>query len=131
MLEFSLEAIQQAHSQYTGVDFPKLIHQFKLMGMKTNTCDIQSGIVVYEHTNGERIQVHGNPVDVPVHTNPSKTIAKDVLQRHQAGETDFLTFCREIAAAGVCQWVIDLEQMTCSYVDLQDGVVIVEEIPKV
>ena len=130
-MRFSIEAIKEAHGKYTGVDFPKLIREFKRMEMLTNTYNIQSGLVTYEHKNGEQIKVQSNPVDVPVNTVSSTAVAQDVLKRHQAGETDFLTFCREIADAGVCKWVSNMDKMTCSYYDLKDNVIIVEEIPEV
>lgn len=130
-MRFSLEAIQEAHRQFTGVDFPKLIKEFKLMGMLANTYDIQAGLVTYEHKSGEKIEVRSNAVDVPVNTVSSTAAAQDVLKRHQAGETDFLTFCKEIAGAGVYKWISDMDKMTCSYYDLKDNVVIAEEIPNV
>jgi uncharacterized protein YbcV (DUF1398 family) len=128
-MKFSLEAIKEAHSKFTGVDFPKLVQEFKHMGMLTNTYNIQSGLVTYEHKNGELIEVQTTAVDVLINTTSSTAISQDVLKRHQAGETDFITFCREIAGAGVYKWVSDMEYMTCSYYDLNDNVVIVEEIP--
>ncbi len=130
-MKFSLEAINEAHGKYTGVDFPKLIREFKQMGMLTNTYNIQNGSVTYVHKDGEEIKAQANAVDVPVNTVSSTAAAQDVLRRHQAGETDFLTFCREIAGAGVYKWVSDMDKMTCSYYDLKNNVVIAEEIPTV
>ncbi len=34
-MAFTLSAIQQAHQQFTGVDFPKLFKAFKDMGILT------------------------------------------------------------------------------------------------
>ncbi len=129
-MEFTQEAIQEAHSKYTGLDFPKLIREFKLMEMLTNTFDIQTGLVTYEHKNGQQIKVQSNAVDVPINAEASNAAAKAVLKRHQAGETDFLTFCREIAGAGIYKWVSDMDKMTCSYYALDNTVVISEEIPE-
>jgi uncharacterized protein YbcV (DUF1398 family) len=130
-IKFSLEAIKEAQSKFTGVDFPKLIREFKLIGIKTNTCNIQTGLVMYENKNGEQIKVQSNSVDVLINTISSTVAAQDVLKRHQAGETDFLTFCKEIAGAGVYKWISDMDNMTCSYYDLKDSAVIVENIPNV
>ncbi len=130
-MAFTLEAIQEAHKKYTGVDFPKLIRKFKLMGMATNTFNLKSGLVVYAGKSGEQIEVQGKAVDVGIGVISSREAAQDVLKRHQAGETDFTTFCREIARAGVYKWISDMDKMTCSYYDLQENVVIVEAIPEV
>lgn len=130
-MTFSLAAIQEAHSKFTGVDFPKLIKEFQRMGMVKNSFNLQNGVVAYEHQEGEQIIVQSAAVDVPIPAVSSSTTALDVLKRHQAGETDFLTFCREIAGAGVYKWVSDMEKMTCSYYNLHNDAVVVENIPSV
>jgi uncharacterized protein YbcV (DUF1398 family) len=130
-VNFTLENIKQAHAKFTGVDFPKLVEAFKKMGMLTNTFDLQTGKVSYSHREGKQLEVQANAVDREIQVVSSLEAAKDVLRRHQAGETDFGTFCREIAGAGVCKWVSNMEEMTCSYYDLQDQVVVVEVIPTV
>lgn len=130
-MNFSLEKIQEAHGKFTGVDFPKLIQAFKNMGMLTNTYNLQSGQVTYTHTKGEKIHVQANAVDLAINPTSSTEGAKDVLKRHQAGETDFVTFCREIAGAGVYKWVSNMDEMTCSYYDLNENIVIDEAIPGV
>lgn len=130
-MEFSLDNIKEAHSKFTGVDFPKLIQEFKKMGMLTNTFQLETGKVTYAHRGGEQIVVQANAVDQPIQATSSADGAKDVLRRHQAGETDFVTFCREIAGAGVAKWVSNMDEMTCSYYDLNNQVVVVETIPGV
>jgi uncharacterized protein YbcV (DUF1398 family) len=130
-MAFTLEAIREAHSQFTGVDFPKLIEQFKLMGMETNTFNLQTGVVTYVHTNGEQLEAQGKAVEVPVRVTSSIEVGKDVLKRHQTGETDFPTFCVEMAEAGVCKWISDMRAMKCSYYDLAGNAIIVETIPSV
>jgi uncharacterized protein YbcV (DUF1398 family) len=101
------------------------------MGMETNSVDLQTGVVTYVHANGDQLEVQGKAVDVPVSEVASVEVGKDVLKRHQAGETDFPTFCVEIAEAGVCKWVSDMRAMTCSYYDLAGNAIIVETIPSV
>lgn len=76
-MNFSLEAINEAHSKFTGVDFPKLIKEFKLMGMQTNSYDIQTGIITYEHKNSEQIKVQSKEVNIPINTTSSHTVAQD------------------------------------------------------
>ena len=46
-------------------------------------------------------------------TNPDHF--KQQLKVHQQGGTDYLTFCRDCANAGIEKWVIDLPAMTCTY----------------
>ena len=49
---------------------------------------------------------------------------------HQQGQTDFITFCRQAAQAGVEKWVIDTQKMMCTYYDLQGNEIVAEPIPQ-
>lgn len=129
-MKFTLEAIQDLQKRYTGPDFPKLIREFKILGMVTNVYDLKTGLITYESKLGEKIEVKGN-VERKVNDISSKESALVALKRNQVGETDFLTFCSEIAEAGIYKWVSDLEKMTCSYYDLKEQILIEEKIPTV
>lgn len=54
-MAFTLSAIQQAHQQFTGVDFPKLFKAFKDMGMTYNIVNIQDGTATYVHQSEDDI----------------------------------------------------------------------------
>ncbi len=51
------------------------------------------------------------------------------LTIHQAGQTDCQTFCRQSAAAGVEKWVVDMENMACTYYGIAGNEMVVETIP--
>ncbi|CRH93214.1 Phage envelope protein [Chlamydia trachomatis] len=124
---FTLEVIQAAHAQFIGPDFPKLIQEFKKMGMETNTVDIESGLVSYA-TADEVLQTEGLKSRGTVANVANQTAAQVDLVYHQKGQTDFQTFCDEMAATGIYKWVIDLEKMTCTYYDKANQPVIAEVI---
>lgn len=54
-MAFTLSEIQQAHQQFTGVDFPKLFKAFKDMGMTCNIVNIQDGTATYVHQSEDDI----------------------------------------------------------------------------
>ncbi|HEM6117623.1 TPA: DUF1398 family protein [Streptococcus suis] len=128
---FTLEAINHGHEQFTGPDFPKLIAYFKDLGMVENTVNIQSGQVVYHSKTGQVIEKAGYQVSVPVAEQFDKEQFVTILRNHQAGQTDFSTFCQETAESGIYKWVTDLEAMTCSYVDKAEQPVFMETMPSV
>lgn len=99
-MAFTLSAIQQAHQQFTGVDFPKLFKAFKDMGMTYNIVNIQDGTATYVHQSEDDIVTSSVKSNHPVAQKSNKTIVQDVLTRHQQGQTDFETFCDEMAEAG-------------------------------
>lgn len=128
---FTLETIQKGHEQFTGPDFPKLIAYFKDLGMVNNTVNVQTGQVTYENADGQVLTSPGYQASSPVAEQPDQEQFVSILRNHQAGQTDFPTFCEETAQAGIYRWVTDLEEMTCSYLDLADQVVFVEAVPAV
>ena len=130
-MEFSITSIQEAHKLYTGPDFPKLIKEFKSMGMVTNIFNLETGIVTYINHTGETLEDTGIKVDFDICESGTFEDAIFALQRNQRGESDFYTFCNEIAKAGVYKWVSELDEMTCTYFDKTEQVIIIESIPSV
>lgn len=128
-MQFTLEAIQEAQMKYTGPDFPKLIREFKAMGMVTNTYDLSNGQIQYVSNKGEHIDIKSEITVGIIGETYDEAAALAALKNNQTGKTDFITFCKEIAEAGVYKWISDLEIMTCSYYDRKENTVIVEMIP--
>ncbi|WP_049316730.1 DUF1398 domain-containing protein [Staphylococcus aureus] len=129
-MAFKLSAIQQAHQQFTGVDFPKLFKAFKDMGMTYNIVNIQDGTATYVHQSEDDIVTSSVKSNHPVAPSSNQSIVQDVLTRHQQGQTDFETFCDEMAQAGIYKWHIDIQAGTCTYIDLQEQSIISELIPQ-
>ncbi|ATH63327.1 DUF1398 domain-containing protein [Staphylococcus pasteuri] len=129
-MEFTLKAIQDAHSKYTGPDFPKLFKAFKDMGMTTNIVNIQQGTSTYINTEKQTITTNGVKATHDVATSSHSSSVKDILKRHQNGDIDFPTFCEEMAQAGIYKWYIDINAGTCSYIDLNEQTIVSEQIPQ-
>ncbi|EJJ3731244.1 DUF1398 family protein [Staphylococcus aureus] len=129
-MAFKLSAIQQVHQQFTGVDFPKLFKAFKDMGMTYNIVNIQDGTATYVHQSEDDIVTSSVKSNHPVAPSSNQSIVQDVLTRHQQGQTDFETFCDEMAQAGIYKWHIDIQAGTCTYIDLQEQAIISELIPQ-
>lgn len=129
-MAFKLSAIQQAHQQFTGVDFPKLFKAFKDMGITYNIVNIQDGTATYVHQSEDDIVTSSVKSNHPVAPSSNQSIVQDVLTRHQQGQTDFETFCDEMAQAGIYKWHIDIQAGTCTYIDLQEQAIISELIPQ-
>ncbi|HHC5944100.1 TPA: DUF1398 domain-containing protein [Staphylococcus aureus] len=129
-MAFTFSEIQQAHQQFTGVDFPKLFKAFKDMGMTYNIVNIQDGTATYVHQSEDDIVTSSVKSNHPVAPSSNQSILQDVLTRHQQGQTDFETFCNEMAEAGIYKWHIDIQAGTCTYIDLKEQAIISELIPQ-
>lgn len=83
------------------------------MGIVKNLYDLRSGLISYVDKSGDHLESQGHAIDVKIAEPSSREIALAALKRNQIGETDFPTFCYEIARAGVYKWISDLFKATC------------------
>ena len=100
------------------------------MGITINTVDIQNRTTVYTHQSGEQIIDRVVKNNVPISHHTDKEQIQESLKQHQIGETDFPSFCDEMAQAGIYKWHISIDTRTCAYVNLKNEIVIVEQIPQ-
>lgn len=128
---FSIEEIKAAESKIkTGADFPQFIKEIKALGVVRNDVYVANGLSVY--FNSDDYSVQASPDEYPelvINSEPSAEKLEHALNIHQRGETDYFTFCKQAADAGVEKWVIDLNSMTCSYLDTKQTELVKEEIP--
>lgn len=130
---FSIEEIKVAESKIkTGADFPQFIKEIKILGVVRNDVYVSNGLSVYFNNDDYSVQVSpdGYPEFV-INNESSVEKLKHALKIHQQGETDYFTFCKQAADAGVEKWVIDLNKMICTYLDTQQTELVKEEIPSV
>ncbi|TKC10184.1 DUF1398 domain-containing protein [Pedobacter polaris] len=127
---FTIEEIQVAVEKInTGADFPQFARDLKEIGVTRSDVFVMNGMAIYY--GKDDFVVEGPPVyeNLIVEQESSVPDLKDALSIHQNGETDFQTFCRQMAAAGVEKWIIDLSTMKVSYLDMAGKELIVEHIP--
>ena len=127
---FTINQIEEAHSNVkSGADFPQYIQDLIKLGVIRYNTYVKDGHTVYWGCDNYRVQSNpkydnlevadsGNPIDFIHHLNA-----------HQAGETDYQTFCQHAAQDGVDKWVIDMVAMTCIYYDKSGHKLHEEEIP--
>jgi len=130
---FSIEEIKASESKIkTGADFPQFIKEIKEMGVVRNDVYVSNGLSVYFNIDDHSVQA--SPDEYPtfvINDESSVDKLKHALQVHQKGETDFITFCKQAADAGVEKWVVDLSEMTCTYLNTEQKELIKEQIPSI
>lgn len=128
---FTLEQIKEAHSRVkTGADFPAYAHALAQLGVVRYETYVTDGNTTYAGNENEAL-VSG-PRFKPLHIADVSNIEKfkgDILL-HQQGVSDFPTIRTQAAASGVEKWIVDLQQMTCSYYDTAGNTILVERIPQ-
>ncbi len=127
---FTLQQLKAAHARVkTGADFPIYIQEIKALGLITYDYLVQNGVTVYHGAGGHTVTADAIYDDLTISPTPSAQALQHAISIHQQGQTDFLTFCRQAADAGVERWVIDTKKMLCSYLDLQGNLMVAEPIP--
>jgi uncharacterized protein YbcV (DUF1398 family) len=50
------------------------------------------------------------------------------LKIHQKDETDYFTFCKHCAEAGIEKWIEGLNKMACTYYDKSEKEILIENV---
>lgn len=130
---FSIDQIKAKESKIkTGADFPQFIQDIKALGVVRNDVYVSNGLSIYFDNEDNAVQASPeNYPDLVINEESSAEKLKHALKIHQQGETDYFTFCKQAADAGVEKWIIDLQQMICTYLDAEANELVKEVIPAI
>jgi uncharacterized protein YbcV (DUF1398 family) len=126
---FTEQQIKEAHSRVkTGADFPRYIQEIKKLGLVRYEYLVDDGTTVYYGEYGYEVKSAARYEPFAIAAESSASALRHIIAIHQQGQTDFLTFCRQAAEAGVEKWVIDTQKMMCTYYDLKGNEMVAEPI---
>jgi len=127
---FTVEQIELAHSKVaSGADFPKYIREIREIGVTAFTTWVYDSHTEYFGKSGFQIKSKPQYKTLTIAVSNDKENFIRCLKKHQRGETDYLTFCKDCAETGIEKWLVDLLQMTCTYYDRAGVEILVEIIP--
>ncbi|MDR6560618.1 MULTISPECIES: DUF1398 family protein [unclassified Arcicella] len=129
---FTIDQIKETHSKVkSGADFPQYVQNLidlGLIGYDHYVCD---GHSKYYGKDNFQIQSEAKYALLEISLTGNIEALKNALKIHQAGETDYLTFCRQSAEAGVEKWTLDMKKMTCVYYDKNGLEMVTEVVPSI
>lgn len=128
---FTLSQIKAAHAAVkSGADFPKYVQDLILLGVKSYETYVMDGHTQYfgEHDYQISSQAVYAPLTVKLECN-TEQFMRDLVA-HQAGKTDYSTFCKDCAKSGVEKWVVNMADMSCTYFDQTGNIMLTEAIPQ-
>ncbi len=126
---FTLTQIQDSHARVkSGADFPQYIRDLIELGVQKYTVYVVDGHSEYIGTDTHVVSDTEYSV---LEINPRVDLEKfkHSLKIHQQGKTDYFTFCKDAAEAGICRWTVDTFAKTCTYYDELSNLIIEENIP--
>jgi uncharacterized protein YbcV (DUF1398 family) len=127
---FTLEQIEKAHEKvYTGADFPTYIKYIKSIGVNRFETYVEDSRTEYYGLNDYSQKSYAKYAILQISDICDKSSFLLQLKKHQDGETDYFTFCRDCAYTGIQKWIVNLDDMTCTYFDRNNNVIVVEQLP--
>ena len=127
---FTLEQIKQAYDKVeTGNDFPIYIQELINLGVKGYDTHVNDGRVSYYGDNDYEVSTDKKYDEIRIAPSANKERFIEFLVMHQDGQTDYYTFCQQVAQSGIAKWRIDIIEMTCTYCDTSGDAIIIEKIP--
>ncbi len=129
---FTLQDIKDAHAKVqSGADFPRYIQDLIDLGVRSYTTWVADGHADYYRDDTPSMHSDPKYAQLTISDTVDRESFLHDLTLHQQWGTDYMTFCRDAAKAGVATRVIDMQAMTCTYYDSHDTIVLVETIPTV
>jgi uncharacterized protein YbcV (DUF1398 family) len=128
---FTIDQIHEASKKVkSGANFPQLVQDLKAIGVRHYDNFVADGRTIYFGADNFVINAEPKYPAMLICDVGSKDKLKHSLLIHQQGQTDYMTFCKHAAEAGVEKWTTHMTEMTVSYFDKEKNKLIVEEIPK-
>lgn len=129
---FTLQQIHEAHSKVkSGADFPKYMQDIIKLGVTSFETFVFDNHTNYFGKDKFQIASTGFTETRSIANESSLDHFKSDLKAHQQGKTDYLTFLNNCAKSGIEKWIVDMNQMTCTYYDIQGQALLVEIIPTI
>lgn len=128
----TLTDIETAQSKIGAAsDFPQYIQDLKKLGIQKFSTLVENSQSVYWQKGGEPIVSAWKYKTLTIASKTDENTFVECLKMHQEGRTDYFTFCEDCAKSGIERWVMDLDQMTCTYIDHSGHEILVENVPTV
>lgn len=127
---FTINQVKEAHSKVkSGKDFPAYIKEIMELGVIAYDQYVADGTTKYLGSDNFEISSDSKYASMEIAKAGDIEKLKHALKIHQNGETDYMTFCKQSAEAGVEKWVVNLGKMLCTYYDESGNKMVVEVIP--
>lgn len=127
---FTKDQIQEAfYKVKSGADFPQFVQDLKSIGVTHYDNYVSDGCTLFYGANGFMLKGDAKYPTLPVNRISSAEALKQAIEIHQQGKTDYPTFCKQAANAGVEKWTTHMLEMTVTYLDKNGEKLTVEPIP--
>jgi len=129
---FQLEQIESSHKKVkSGSDFPIYIKELKELGVLSYETFVIDGHNSFFGEGNYEVESQNKYSTLLISEISNADQFKNDLIDHQNGKTDYLTFCNDCAKSGIEKWIVNLNDMTCTYFDKSGKQILKENIPSI
>lgn len=127
---FTIEQIHEAFLKVkSGADFPQFVQDLKEIGVTHYDNFVSDGRTKYYGNDDFTLDGESKYPEIEVGVISSSENLKNAISIHQQGRTDYPTFCKQAAEAGVEKWTTHMIEMTVTYIDKKGHILTIEAIP--
>ena len=127
---FTVQEIETAHQKVkSGAEFPSYIQEIIALGVCSFQTFVTDSHTQYYGENGYQVASRPQYLPLRIAEKSDAEAFHNFLKHHQQGGCDYFTFCKYCAETGVDNWVVNINEMTCTYYDKDHKEVLVELIP--
>lgn len=130
-IELTEELIVSIEKKSEGQAYPYLVKNLKAVGVDNYEVTVASHDRTFTNINGNMLIVPGEFPEIEPAETFQLDAVKTAVKRSQEGLTDYATFLKEIAAAGIHTYVADLAGMKVIYQGPNSEYEYEETIPEV
>lgn len=128
-MNFTIKQIKQAHNKVkSGADFLAYIRDIQQIGVVSYETYVVDGHSEYLGKDYNVVISQSEYTTLTIAALVHLNTFEIDLHKHQHGETDYMTFCKDCAKSGIAKWTIDIIQGTCTYYDKVGEIILVESI---
>ncbi len=130
-IELTEELITSIEKKAEGQPYPYLVRNLRAIGIDNYVVKVGTHKRTYTNINNEVLIIPGEFEEIePAETFQLEAV-KTAVKRTQEGLTDYPTFLKEIAAAGIHTYVADLKGMKVIYQGPNSEYEYEESIPEI
>lgn len=130
-MKLNTELIHQIEQEAKGRPYPVYVQKLKEAGVSNYEVRVRNHNRKFTSANGDELLITGDIPEVECAEEFNPEAIKTAIRRTQEGLTDYPAFLREIAAAGVHNYLTDLGAMKILYMGAKPANLYTEVIPGV
>jgi len=112
---FTLEDIERDHEGATQDSVQKYLKDLHDLGVISYTTHVSDGHSEYFDIKGNKLSSAAVHESYEIADEANRNAVRQAFVAHSLRETDYFTFSRQLAAAGVYTWVMDPVKMPCTF----------------